>query len=128
MESETTTPPSGEERKPLEASFLQFLSGMAAQALMHLGVISNPLTNKVDVDLANARYSIDLLAVLQEKTRGNLTPEEDQYLNAALHELRLRYVDATQSGGGHDAKADDASTGDDPGDADASSDEEKESS
>lgn len=97
MSSET--PASNEGQKTVEASFVQFLSGMAAQALMHLGAISNPLTNQTTVDLPNAKYSIDLLAILEEKTKGNLTEEESRYLAAALHELRLRYVDVTQGAG-----------------------------
>ena len=79
-------------RPPREASLLQFVSGMAMQTLMHLGAMSNPLTGKIEKDLVNAKYSIDLLGILQEKTRGNLAAEEEQYLQAALTELRMRYV------------------------------------
>lgn len=82
----------GSEGKPTEATFLQFLSGMAAQALVHLGAIANPLTGQTSVDVPNARYSIDLLAILDEKTKGNLTDEEARYLAAALHELRMRFI------------------------------------
>ena len=83
--------------KVVQASFLQFLSGMAAQALMHLGVMTNPMTGKMESDLANAKYSIDLLSVIEEKTRGNLDEEEEAYLTSALYELRLRYVQATKT-------------------------------
>lgn len=80
------------EQGPVEANFLQFLSGYASQALMHLGMMTNPMTGKTEVDLANAKYSIDLLEILQQKTEGNLTDEEDAYLKAALYELRMRYL------------------------------------
>jgi len=104
----------GGKRAPvIEASFLQFLSGMAAQTLMHLGVMGNPITGKTEVDLANAKYSIDLLNILEEKTSGNLSQEEDAYLQAALCDLRLRYVRAAsgaQASTAESAPADGAST------------------
>lgn len=77
------------------ADFLHLVSGMAAQALMQLGVIENPLEGgEKKGDLAAARYSIDCLQMLAEKTEGNLTDEEDRYLRAALHDLRMRFVAA----------------------------------
>lgn len=79
-------------QRPVDASFLQFLSGMAAQTLMHLGVLENPITRARTVDLSNAKYSIDLLRILQQKTAGNLTAEEEKYLNAALLDLQTRYA------------------------------------
>ncbi len=81
------------------ADFLHFVSGMAAQALMQLGAIENPLEGDRKTDLAAARYSIDCLQMLAEKTKGNLTDEEDKYLRAALHELRMRFVDAARTAG-----------------------------
>ena len=80
------------------AEFLPFVSGIAAQALMQLGAIAHPIYGKKVVDLDAARYSIDIIGVLEEKTKGNLTPEEAQYLNAALHDLRMRYVSVAQGG------------------------------
>ena len=77
------------------ADLLHLVSGMAAQALMQLGVIENPLEGgEKKVDLAAARYSIDCLQMLAEKTEGNLTDEEGRYLRAALHDLRMRFVAA----------------------------------
>lgn len=84
------------EGRPVEATFLQFLSGMAAQTLMHLGMMENPITRTSSIDLANARYSIDLLEVLRVKTAGNLTPEEEQYLLVALRDLRVRYASVAE--------------------------------
>ncbi len=77
----------------VEASFLQFISGFAVQTLVHLGRMSNPVSGGTAVDLPNAKYSIDILGILQEKTRGNLTPEEDEYLAGVLRDLRMEYVD-----------------------------------
>ena len=79
-----------------KATFLQFASGMAAQTLMHLGALENPITNSATVDLPNARYSIDLLTMLKEKTRGNLTEEEETYLNAAIDDLKIRYAQISE--------------------------------
>lgn len=78
------------------ASFLQFASGMAAQTLMHLGILDNPLSGTKDIDLPNARYSIDLLVMLKDKTTGNLTPEEETYLNAAIDDLKIRYAQVSE--------------------------------
>ncbi len=83
-------PPS--DAAPRQASFVQFLSGMAAQTLVHLGAMENPLTGQVGVDLPNARYSIDILAIFKDKTQGNLNEEEAKYLDAVLRDLRVRYV------------------------------------
>ena len=77
---------------PSGAEFLQFISGLAVQTLVHLGKMSNPMTNQSTVDLPNAKYSIDILAVLQEKTKGNLNPQENKYLQNVLRDLRLEYV------------------------------------
>ena len=75
-----------------KATFLQFASGMAAQTLMHLGLLENPMTRSTLIDLPNAKYSIDLLMILQDKTKGNLTEEELTYLTAAVDDLKIRYA------------------------------------
>jgi len=83
------------ERSELPApDFVHFVSGIAAQTLMQLGDIENPFAGEKKVDLESARYSIDIIAMLEEKTKGNLTPDEERYLKAALHDLRMRYVEA----------------------------------
>jgi hypothetical protein len=99
MPDESSHEPAPEKNaKPAEASLLQFLSGMAMQSLMHLGAMQNPITGKTEADLVNAKYSIDLLAILEEKTRGNLTDEEARYLRVALTDLRMRYVQVSDQG------------------------------
>ena len=94
MRSPNTRIFDGDARRP---TFMQFLSGMAVQTLVHLGKMSNPVTNETKVDLPNAQYSIDLLAVLQQKTKGNLTAEEDAYLANALRDLRMEYVEVAKT-------------------------------
>jgi hypothetical protein len=78
---------------PLPPANLSFLVGtLYLQGAMALGLLPNPVTNKSEVHLDQAKHAIDLLAVLEAKTAGNRTPEESADLDAALHELRLVYV------------------------------------
>ena len=79
-----------------EASFKSLMGVLASQALMGLGTMKDPQSGGVIVDLDGSRFSIDLLAVLQEKTKANLTKEEEDELRQLLHELRSRYVQVTQ--------------------------------
>ena len=74
------------------ATFPVLLSTLATQALVCLGQIPNPLTGKPDVHLEEAQHFIDTLAMLEEKTAGNRTPEESQMLENLLHELRMTFV------------------------------------
>jgi hypothetical protein len=67
------------------------------QALMALGEVPNPATGQPQADLEQARYLIDILGMLQEKTHGNLTSEESTLLEDLLYELRMKYV--AQTGG-----------------------------
>lgn len=84
--------PAGE-RPPLPPADLAFLIGtLYIQGAMALGLLLNPLTKKADVQPDQAKHAIDLLAVLQEKTEGNRTPQESSELDAVLHELRMAYV------------------------------------
>ena len=82
-------------RGPLpKPDFMMFLAGLATQALIHLGEIEHPATKKKETNLEEAKYSIDLLEMLEQKTKGNLTPEEKRYLDQLLYDLRMRYVAA----------------------------------
>ncbi len=67
------------------------------QAMMGLGLMPNPATGKPEVDLDQTRHFIDTLAMLQEKTKGNRTPEETAVLENLLHQLRMAYVDIGRS-------------------------------
>ena len=82
-------------RPPLpEPSLKTFVSGLAGQVLINLGMFPNPVSGKKEVDLEQAKYSIDLLEILKEKMRGNLDDEEDKLLETMLYDLRMRYVEA----------------------------------
>jgi len=91
--AEPPAEPSAAARGPLPPADLGFLIGtLYIQGAMALGLLPNPMTKKADVQLDQAKHSIDLLAVLQKKTEGNRTPQESDELEAALHELRMAYV------------------------------------
>ena len=70
-----------------QATFLNFLSGLGAQGLIQVGAMPNPLTGARAAHPAFARYTLELLQVLREKTAGNRTPEEDQYLTTMITDL-----------------------------------------
>lgn len=75
------------------ALFLQLILGLSQSAMIALGKLQNPITRKIEVDLEGARATIDTLAALETRTRGNLDAEETRVLQQALSSLRLNYVD-----------------------------------
>lgn len=90
--------PGGEQFEGLPpADFQSLLGTMITQALMYLGGFPDPQTGRAIVSLEHARFHIDLLGVLQEKTKGNLSEQESQDLTQALSQLRLRFVEITKA-------------------------------
>jgi len=79
-----------------EAKFTILVSSLATQVLVNLGQIENPLSKKKEVDLKGAKFSIDLLQMLSDKTKGNLADAERRYLDSVLHQLRMGYVQASK--------------------------------
>jgi len=77
-----------------EAKFTILVRSIATQVLVSLGQIENPLSSKKEVDLKSAKFSIDLLQMLADKTRGNLSDVETRYLESVLYQLRMGYVEA----------------------------------
>jgi len=88
-----TTTQSGE----LTQRFIEFVMMQAQNAALFLGQIPNPQTGQAEVNLEVARMFIDQLAMIQEKTRGNLTSEESTVLRNALSSLQMAFVEASQS-------------------------------
>lgn len=76
--------------------FLNLVVSMSHSALLHLGDAPDPVTGARDKDLPLARQAIDLLAMLQEKTHGNLTGDEERVLTQAIYDLRMRFVEVAQ--------------------------------
>jgi hypothetical protein len=81
-------------------TFSTFLLGLSTQVLLHLGEIPNPISKKVERDLAAAKEVIDILGILREKTRNNLEADEQTLLDSVLYDLRMRYVELARSAGG----------------------------
>lgn len=75
-----------------EASFAMLISTLATEAMIGLGQVPHPATGKPAYEPEQAKYFIDTLHVIQEKTKGNLTPDESQALEDMLHQLRMAYV------------------------------------
>ena len=74
------------------ASFANFMMSIASNAASSLGMMEHPVTHKRDVDLELGKHWIDVLGMLQDKTRGNLSPQEAQILEGLLADLRMQYV------------------------------------
>ncbi len=92
----TAAPPSlvaQEESDEPSAGFETLVSYLSTTAMFQLGLLAGPSGEKIPSDLENARRTIDLLEVLQQKTHGNLTPEETQLLEDVLYELRMSFVE-----------------------------------
>jgi hypothetical protein len=79
-------------------TFSTFVLGLSTQALLHLGEIPNPMTRALERDLGAAKHVIDILGILQEKTRSNLEPGEESLLDSVLYDLRMRYVELVRGG------------------------------
>ena len=88
--------PSGDQDFP-EADFQVFVSGLYTQTLMALGQVENPNTGEREKSLPESSYLIDTLEILREKTEGNLTQDESEYLNNIIHDLQVRYVQAAEN-------------------------------
>jgi len=73
--------------------FATFLLSLASTALIHLGVNPDPVGGKTEIDPVLARQTIDILGMLREKTRGNLSDDEQHFFDALLYDLRMRYVE-----------------------------------
>ena len=87
-------------------TFPAFVLSLAHTAALHFGDLPDPMTGQpLEANLLAARQMIDILALLEEKTRGNLSLEERQLLEQILYELRLRYVEAEKEGGGKEPES-----------------------
>ncbi len=75
------------------AGFDTLVSYLSTTAMFQLGLLPDPGGERIPADLVNARRTIDLLEVLQHKTRGNLTPDETKLLDDVIYELRLSFVE-----------------------------------
>ncbi len=77
---------------PLEVNFSSFMLSLATSALIQIGDMADPATNKQEKDLTSAKQTIDIIIMLKEKTAGNLSLEEQRLVESLLYDLRLRFV------------------------------------
>ena len=77
-----------------QPTFSIFLSSLTMQAMIAMGKLENPLTKKVETNLEQARFLIDTIAMIKEKTKNNLDQEEGNLLDESLCNLRMLYLDA----------------------------------
>lgn len=81
---------SGEKNTTL---FFSLIMTFQAAAMQQMGKLKNPISDKIERDLHQAQLSIDILDMLEEKTRGNLSEDETRFFKSILQELKLNYVD-----------------------------------
>jgi len=77
-----------------EIDFTSFIFSLSTSVLIQLGEVKDPFTQKLVKNLPLAKQTIDLIGMLKEKTKGNLTPEEDKIIEHILYDLKMRYVKA----------------------------------
>jgi hypothetical protein len=85
-----------EEKLP-PPSFSLLVATLGSQAMVALGQVPNPLDGKTEVRLDLARHAIEMLAILEQKTKGNLDADESRMLESVLHQLRMAFIAAKPS-------------------------------
>ncbi len=80
-----------EENKNMQL-FMGLCTSLVSQAWMQLGKIKNPMTDEINIDLNAASLTIDMLAMLKEKTKGNISEDEAKILDQSISELKMNYV------------------------------------
>ena len=97
-ENKEETPPMEEPSKqeaPLpEINFPSLVLSLSTSAFIQMGEINDPVSNQPAKNLPQAKQTIDLIAMLKEKTKGNLTSEEEKFMENVLYDLKMRYVKA----------------------------------
>ena len=77
-----------------EITFINFLLSLSTSAFIQLGEVEDPITQQTDKNIPLAKQTIDLIGMLREKTKGNLTSEEEKLMEHLLYDLKMRYVKA----------------------------------
>jgi hypothetical protein len=81
-----------------EVDFASFVLTLSSSALFHFGEFADPASGKRERNLDMAKQTIDILGVLREKTRGNLSKDEEHLMDSLLHDLRIKYVEECKKG------------------------------
>jgi hypothetical protein len=87
--------PAEQEEAP-QLDFANYVASLGFQSLVFMGEIPNPITNEIQKNLPQSKFLIDTLLLLREKTKGNLTEQEDRLLNGSIYELQLKFVEVLQ--------------------------------
>jgi hypothetical protein len=82
-----------------QLNFFNYVASLGFQTMIFLGEMPNPITNQIEKNLKQAKFLIDTLIILRDKTKGNLSKEEDDLINGSIYELQLRYVDLSKKEG-----------------------------
>ncbi len=90
-----------------ELLFMQLVMMFQGMALQNLGKVMNPMTNQIERNLEQAKNMIDILGMLDEKTKGNLNDNEQRLMEHVLFELRMNYVDELKKGEAPEEQAED---------------------
>jgi hypothetical protein len=90
-----------------ELLFMQLVMMFQGMALQNLGKVMNPVTNQIERNLEQAKNMIDILGMLDEKTKGNLNDNEQRLMEHVLFELRMNYVDELKKGETSEEQAED---------------------
>jgi len=88
-------PPAAHELPPVD--FHTFILSLGSSALLHLGELEHPDGGPAHPDLPLAKHTIDIIAMLQDKTKGNLSPPEERLIESLLYDLRLRFVELSKA-------------------------------
>jgi len=94
----TNTPEENKKQDLPEVNFLTYITSLAFQAMVFLGEVPSPVTNKIEKSLPQAKFLIDTLSLIREKTKGNLSEQEDNLLSTSVYELQMTYVGLTKEG------------------------------
>ena len=86
-------------RPNMDVNFVGYITSLGLQALIFLGETPSPITQQKEKNLDQARILIDTLVMLQAKTKGNLTEQEDNLLGASIYELQIKYTEVIQKDG-----------------------------
>lgn len=85
-----------ESGEPYDIDFSTFVMSLASSAFYHLGDVPDPMTGQAEENLPAVRQTIDILLMLQAKTKSNLSPQEDKLLGQLVYELQMKYVSKTK--------------------------------
>jgi Domain of unknown function (DUF1844) len=95
--ADTNKRPEGQAEESLpHVDFTTFVLSLSHSALMHLGEAPSPETGQIEENLALARQTIDLVGMLEDKTKGNLTGDEERLIAQILFDLRMRFVERSK--------------------------------